>query len=381
MSWALDIGIANVAKSGEELCGDVVEIKNNADSTIVVLSDGLGSGVKANILANLTVKIAANMLAKGVDLPEVVETMVQTLPVCQLRQIAYSTFTILQVFEDRKTYLAQFDNPPAVLIRDGSVIPLTGSAKTIAGRLINERTLCLGEDDTLVLVSDGVTHAGINGLLPLGLGIEGLIHILKKEDPTKDSAQDLAEKLLEICEAYSCTAPGDDITIVVLKVRQPVKGVVLSGPPLSREDDSRLVEEFFSGTRRRAICGGTTANIVARERHLPLSVGIKYADYSLPPTASMPGIDLVTEGILTLTRVVQLLEEGKTLYRQKSDGASLLLKWLMECDEIELLVGLRVNPAHLIPQLPFSLGQRSSILQRLSHLLCARGKKVIIKWF
>ncbi len=384
MKWALDIGIASIAKLGEELCGDAVEILKNDNSTIVVVSDGLGSGVKANILATLTSKIAANLLSKGVVMKDVVDTITATLPICQIRQIAYSTFTIVQIFDDGQAYLAQFDNPNALFIRNNEVTKVLGTVKEVSERTIKEKSLVFEEGDILIVVSDGVTHAGIGALKPLGLGEEGLIELIKTRINLTGTSQDIAEQVKEYCEIYSAMEPGDDITVVVLKLRKPVRGVILSGPPLSKGEDVRIVEEFFTGNRRRAICGGTTANIVAREKNLKLHIIPDYCDTSLPPTASMPGIDLVTEGILTLTRAVELLEGGKLQLKDiknKEDGASQLLKWLLQCDEIDLMVGLRVNPAHLTPDLPFHLGQRSSLLQHLRELLVARGKKVTIKWF
>ncbi|MBZ4653664.1 MAG: Stage sporulation protein (SpoIIE) [Peptococcaceae bacterium] len=380
MKFALDTGIAGLAKKGEELCGDVVEIKKGQNSTVVVLSDGLGSGVKANILATLTSKIAANLLAKGVSLPEVVHTITETLPVCQTRKIAYSTFTVIQIDEEGRFQATQVDNPPVLLVRKSEIIPLTGKVKNIAGRNIMETSLELSEGDIIILVSDGVTHAGIGALLPLGLGIDGLIKILGNKINLLANAQEIAEEILEHCETFSALEPGDDITVVVLKLRKPVRGIMLSGPPLSEKDDSLVVEEFFAGERRRVVCGGTTANIVARERQVNLAVDYFYDDPLIPPTGSLPGVDLVTEGIITLTKVVELLEKGAVHVKNKKDGASRLLKWLLECDEIELMVGLRVNPAHMKGDLPFHLGLRATLLQRLAGLLSGRGKRVHIKW-
>lgn len=380
MKLALDTGIAALAKKGEELCGDVVEIKKGDNATVVVLSDGLGSGVKANILATLTSKIAANLLVKGVSLPEVVHTITETLPVCQTRKIAYSTFTVIRIDGENMLQATQVDNPPVLLVRNSEVIPLTGKVSNIAGRNIMEVSLKLTEGDIILLASDGVTHAGIGALLPLGLGLDGLIKMLQNKVNLSSGAQEIAEEVLEHCETFSALEPGDDITVVVLKLRKPVRGIMLSGPPLSEKDDSHVVEEFFAGERRRVVCGGTTANIVARERQVELAVDYFYEDPLIPPTGSLPGVDLVTEGIITLTKVVELLEKGAVHVKNKKDGASRLLKWLLECDEIEMLVGLRVNPAHMKGDLPFHLGLRATLLQRLAGLLSGRGKKVHIKW-
>jgi hypothetical protein len=381
MTISFEVGIASRNKLGEELCGDVVEIEKDECSSVIVLSDGLGSGVKANILATLTAKIASRLLIRGVPLQEAVATISETLPVCQVRHLAYSTFSILQIHRNGKGYLAQYDNPAAVLIRRNNVTPLNGVKRIIGQRVVSESNLTFEDGDILVFCSDGVTHAGIEALLPLGLGVEGLIKLLKQDIDLHRSAQVIAEDILEYCEMYSAGTMGDDTTAVVIKVRPVTRGVLLSGPPLEKSEDSLMVDTFFSGERRRAICGGTSANIVARLRQLPISVSCDYADVNIPPTASMPGVDIVTEGILTLTRVVEMLETGDVRVKDKKDGASLLLKWLLECDEIDFLVGLRINNAHLTPGLPFHLGLRSSVLQKLSDLLNERGKIVRISWY
>lgn len=381
MTISFEIGIASQNKHDEVLCGDVVGIEKDENSSVIVLSDGLGSGVKANILATLTARIAARLLIRGVPLQDAVETISETLPVCQVRNLAYSTFSILQIRQDGKGYLVQYDNPPAILVRRGNVTALRGDTRVIGRRVIRESNLELENGDILVLCSDGVTHAGIEALLPLGLEETGLVRLLRQEIELRNSAQLIAEDILEFCEMYSAGTLGDDTTAVVVKVRPVIRGVLFSGPPLEKNEDQLMVDAFFEGDRRRAICGGTSANIVSRLKNLPVTVDMNYSDPNIPPVARMPGVDLVTEGILTLTRVVEMLESGVVRVKEKKDGASLLLKWLLECDEIELLVGLRINSAHLTPGLPFHLGLRSSVLQKLNDLLNQRGKLSRIRWY
>lgn len=387
MKISFETGIASQNKMGEELCGDVVEIQKDENSTVIVLSDGLGSGVKANILATLTSRIASRLLVQGVPLQEVVETVSNTLPVCQVRKVAYSTYSILQIFKDGRGYLIQYDNPRAILIRGNKPVFLKGKAQTFTGengaaKTVNEITLHLQDGDILVFCSDGVTHAGIEALLPLGLGEDGLEKMLRQDVNLRNPAQFIAEDILEMCEMYSAGTMGDDTTAVVVKVRPLIKGVLLSGPPLEEREDKMMVDAFFDGShRRRAICGGTSANIVSRIKNLPITAELGYFDPTVPPIARMPGVDLVTEGILTLTKVVEMLESGQVRLKGKKDGASLLLEWLLECDEIELLVGLRINAAHLTPGLPFRLGLRSTVLQRLCDLLRDRGKVCQIRWY
>src|SRR5512137_2960177 len=163
MSQIVEIAWDSLNKHGEELCGDWVKIVTTPDDLVVALSDGLGSGVKANILATLTAEIAADMLEKGASIDEVVETIVETLPECQVRHLAYATFAIMRIHKAREAYLAEYDSPPLILVRGGKVIEPPMRERCIAGRTIREGHFSLELDDYLVLVSDGYVHAGVGG--------------------------------------------------------------------------------------------------------------------------------------------------------------------------------------------------------------------------
>jgi serine phosphatase RsbU (regulator of sigma subunit) len=87
-----DIGWMSINHFGEQLCGDHVEIveQENENSTVVVLADGLGSGVKASILSTLTSKIISTMIAAGLKLEDAVETVIAALRSARQGK-AYST--------------------------------------------------------------------------------------------------------------------------------------------------------------------------------------------------------------------------------------------------------------------------------------------------
>lgn len=380
MQLVPEIGISQLAKKGEELCGDAVEVRRTSDSTIVVLSDGLGSGVKANILATLTTKIAAHMISQNVPVGEVVDTIVKTLPTCKIRGLAYSTFTILKIKEDGEGQIFEYDGPSAIILKDNKWKKIPTETKLIAGRNIREGAFHLKENELLVMVSDGVTQAGLGGILPLGLGMEGLIFNLEKHINTKSNAQEIANQIMEICEAFYAQEPGDDTSIAVLRLRKAKNAVVLTGPPKEAHQDERFVKQFLEKTGVKIICGGTTAKIVAREAQKELKVDFSYVDPEIPPIAQIDGVDLVTEGILTLTKGLEMLEKN-WLRKDWQDGSSLLVKELLECDKITFMVGTKVNPAHQNPYLPLPLGLRKSIVERWKEQLEARGKIVDIYWY
>ena len=376
-----EIGIAKLAKKNEELCGDAIEISRSEDSTVVVLSDGLGSGVKANILATLTTKIAAKMIQQNVPINEVVETIVNTLPICRVRDLAYSTFTIIKINSQGQVDLVEYDGPPVLKVMEkGIASPIATIPKDIAGRIIREAKFSLKEDELLVIVSDGVTQAGLGGILPLGWGIEGLASALEKKIKLNGSTQEIANGIIEMCEAFYVQEPGDDTTVIIIRLRKPLEATVLTGPPKHKDWDREVVERLMEQGNVKIVCGGTTANIVSRELNRPLNVNFCYIDPEIPPIAHIEGIDLVTEGILTLTKGLEIIEKNGSQLNSL-DGSSLLVKKLLSCDKINFLVGTQINPAHQNPELPIRLGLRKSIVEKWKNKLEEYGKIVNIQWY
>ena len=118
----VDVGYKSVNHFGEQLCGDHVDVvEEGENSSVVVLADGLGSGVKASILSTLTSKIISTMMAEGLSVEDCVSTIAATLPVCSVRGVAYSTFTIVHIVNDETAEIIEFDNPKIIAIRDGAL--------------------------------------------------------------------------------------------------------------------------------------------------------------------------------------------------------------------------------------------------------------------
>ncbi|MGE5581545.1 MAG: SpoIIE family protein phosphatase, partial [Bacillota bacterium] len=237
----IDTGWSSLPKFGEELCGDNVEIVKTVDAVVAVLADGLGSGVKANILSKMTAKIIATMLEKGAALEEVVETVGNTLPVCQKRLLAYSTFTIVRVRENGETYVVEFDNPPTFYIHGGRVANLSFREKEIFGKRIKETSFTAAPGDILVVVSDGIIHAGIGGVLNLGWQWGNVAEYLQRMVKPVISAQGFSQWLLAVCKQLYAERPGDDATVMTLQLRNPRTVSLAVGPPSSKADDERLI--------------------------------------------------------------------------------------------------------------------------------------------
>lgn len=382
-SLHVEIAKSQLNKHGEELCGDSVEVGNGPCSTIVVLSDGLGSGVKANILSSLTARMAVTMLEGGLTLEEVVDTLAHTLPVCEKRQLAYSTFTILQVFHDGNAYLAEYDNPLAFIGRGEHLRVVPRSERIMGGRVIRESFFPVGDGDWVVMVSDGVLHAGIGGVWNLGWGWDRVGSYIQYTNKWAEAACEIAEEIAGVTNKLYNYRPGDDATVVAVRVRRPRSLTMLVGPPVNRKDDPEVVAKLLSSPGKRVVCGGTTGNLVARELARPIRVDLRSDDRRVPPVGEIEGIDLVTEGILTLSYTLEILKSGVRLrdLAGKKDGASRLAALLLAADYVHIMVGRAINPAHQSPDMPLNLALKHKIVDELTQVLRSLGKKTDVEHY
>ncbi len=371
-----EVGIAQLKHVGEELCGDTVKIIRNPDETVIVLSDGLGSGVKANILSSLTAQICSKMIASDIPIEDVVETLVNTLPTCSERGVAYSTFSILRLYNNGVVYMVDFDGCPMVRItRDKQIFAIETNPTDANGKTIHETNFKLEAGETIVIVSDGVVQAGLGEMLPFGLGTDGLIDTLDRFCDLDGNVQSIAWKVVNICKSYYMGEPGDDTTCVVVRLKEEQSMVIMTGPPVNPADDARMVSRFEETDGIHVICGGTTAQIYARETGKKILSDFKYVNKKIPPTSRIEGVDLVTEGIITLSAVMKLLEDQEL--PDSDDGATLLLEKIMESDRIVFLQGMATNIA-MKDNMPVDLDLRDVIVEKLTDKLRSIGKVVEI---
>ena len=393
MAITVDVAYKSLNKFNEVLCGDKVELLKTEDSNIMILADGMGSGVKANILATLTSKILGTMFLNGATLEECVETIVETLPICRVRQVAYSTFSILQVFHSGEAYLVEFDNPSCIFIRNGQLVPIPRNIREVQGKKINEYRFRVQSGDALILMSDGTVHAGVGQLLNFGWLWEDIAKYAVKQYALTISAMRLAAAICQACDELYQYRPGDDTTVACMRIINAKPVHLMTGPAQDPSMDEEMVKGFMSGddSTKRIVCGGTSATIVSRVLKKKLDVSMDYVDPDIPPIAYMDGIELVTEGVLTLNRVVQLLRryaknetvsEDFFLELDKQNGASMVAKMLIEdCTELHLYVGKAINSAYQNPGLPFDLGIRQNLVEQLKTVVEEMGKQVTVTYY
>jgi len=377
----IEAGEAHICKHGEILCGDSLGVAPIDGGKLMVLSDGLGSGVKANILATLTTTIAMRLMERGLPLEEVVETLTDTLPECKVRKIAYSTFTLLKVLDDGSVYLAEFDNPPTFFLKRGYVSQLKYRDRVIGTRKIREARVRVEPGDWLVTVSDGEIHAGIGGLLNLGWDWEKIAKFLETQVYDEVSAQKVAQVLVDQAKQLYEGRPGDDTTVGVLKIRPKRFGAFMIGPPVKRDEDEAVVKKFLDIPGRKIVSGGTTAGILGKKLGNDVVVDLSTMTNKIPPIGKLEGIDLVTEGVHTVNHALEILEKVKDIEDLvgKRDGSNRLAWEFLYADSIHIFLGQAINPAHLNPNLPQEMGFKSRSVQAIANLLRDRGKEVILE--
>lgn len=384
-----DIGYRSIFHEGEELCGDHVDVIEQEDgSTVVVLADGLGSGVKASILSTLTSKIISTMIAAGLSLKDCVETIAATLPVCSVRQVAYSTFTIMRIVDSNEAELIQYDNPAVILLRDGEEYDYPKTELNIEGKKIYQSSIRLAENDVFILMSDGCPHAGIGTEYNFGWQCEDIAEFMKTFYSVGYTAKTLSTILIDECNRLYGGKPGDDATACVVRIRKREPMNLMFGPPSNRDDCDKMMSLFFSKEGKHIICGGTTSTIAAKYLGRPLKPKLEFIDKDVPPIAEIEGVDLVTEGVITINKVLSYAKdylndnESYSQWGVKRDGASLICRLLFEeATDINFFVGRAINPAHQNPDLPINFNIKMQLVTELSDCLKKMGKKIKVSYF
>ncbi|NLK20746.1 MAG: SpoIIE family protein phosphatase [Epulopiscium sp.] len=384
-----DIGYQSLNKSGEQLCGDRVDIAPQGEnSTVIVLADGLGSGVKASILSTLTSKIISTMISNGMDIEDCVLTIAATLPVCSVREVAYSTFTIIHIIDNKEAEIIQYDNPNVILLRDGENLELPVTIMEVGGKIIYRSRIMLQKNDLFISMSDGVIHAGIGKSLNFGWQRKDVISFMETLYDVGFSAKTLTTILINECNNLYGGEPGDDATVCTIRIRKREPMNLVIGPPVNRNDCSKMMSLFFAKEGKHIVCGGTTSTIAADFLEKSLIPNLDFYDPEIPPTAEIEGVDLVTEGVITINKVLSYAQdylEDNSSYTQwcyKQDGASKIARLLFEeATDINFYVGKAVNPAHQNPNLPINFNIKMRLIDELSECLKKMGKRIKVSYF
>lgn len=365
--------------AGERICGDVfMQRKIKEENRIVaVLSDGMGHGVKANMLATLTATMALNFTQEHKDFTKIADIIMKTLPVCSERKISYATFTIVDVEIGGQVSILEYDNPETFIIRNGKIFEpgwqcIVLESEKQRGKELRSCSFNPKKEDRIVFCSDGVTQSGLGSdKFPFGWGREDLIAFTENEIKAnkKISAARLAEHLVKRATQNDHFEPKDDTSCAVMYFRDPRKILICTGPPYEEANDRKYAEKVKVFEGRKVLCGATTADIIAREWNEEIEDTFEFEDPDLPPVSHMPGVDLITEGILTLTKVSNILKDHNPQSIPGKGPADQIVKMMLESDEIDFIVGTRINIAHQDPSLPVELEIRRTVVKRIANIL------------
>lgn len=383
MNIQIDFGYRSINHYGEEVCGDRVEHKRRKDGFIGVLADGMGSGVKANILSTMGSTILSTMLLGGESVESAVDVVIRSLPVCSERGMNYCTFSVVNIDSSGVAKLVEFDNPQAWIIRNKQIVQPERALRAMENKKIWESSLPLVEGDVIVVTSDGAVNAGADNQFSFSWNWDSVASWLCQKAYTMTSARRLASELVEAVNNLYGGKPTDDVTAMVLRVPPEEQVNLMYGPPEYPEDDEFMVHEFMSADGAKIICGGTTSQIVSKILDSPVVDMPETAADGVPPIAFMADIDLVTEGLLTVTRAGDILER---YYSAQSpdfkeldgeNGAAILAKLLAEhCTSLRVFIGKARNPGYEGKDVPLDLNMKMKAIDHLCELLEQDGKQV-----
>lgn len=398
----IEVGHYQLNKAGQGAAGDTfLSRKNETDGRVItVLSDGLGSGIKAGVLSTLTATMALKFVASDIPPRRAARIIMNTLPVCRERGISYATFTLIDIEPNAATRIIEYDNPGYILVRDNTIIkpektpiPVERSRKKsqpVREARLDYSTFTARAGDRLVFFSDGVPQAGMGTrAFPLGWGEIQVCEYVRELIASRPqvSARELARSIVFRAQQHDVYKAKDDITCGVIYFRNPRDLLIVTGPPLNPERDQELAHAFSSFKGTKIVCGGTTANIISRLLQTPYRILLKNIDHSVPPMSEMKGADLVTEGIITLGRVAEILERGtlfgncNILDGERDNAATRIVEMLLDNDRIEFIVGTRINEAHQDPNMPVELEIRRNVVKKIQSLLAGHYlKEVTIRY-
>lgn len=386
-TFHIDVNCSQKNYGEERICGDVFLSRKiqEENRTIVVLSDGMGHGVKANVLATLTSTMALNFTGEHKEPEKIAEMIMNTLPICSERKMSYSTFTIVDIESDGRVTILEYDNPQTIIMRKNKPFDpgwncVIMQSEKNAGKEIKTCSFYPQKEDRIIICTDGISQAGLGtDKYPFGWGMDNMKEYVTRliENNHRISARRLAGKIVTMAHKIDGYYSRDDTSAAVIYFREPRKLLVCTGPPYEEENDKKLAEKVKNFKGRKIISGATTADIIGRELDIEIEDTMNFDDPDLPPLSKMEGIDLVTEGILTLTKVNRIMKEYDSAYQPGKGPADKIVELFRKSDEIHFVIGTRINIAHQDPSLPVDLEIRRTVVKRVGRILEEKFLKTV----
>ncbi len=373
------IDFAKKNKQDEEICGDSICIKRNQKKVAVSVSDGLGSGVKASILSTLTTSMATTMLFNGVPINEVFSSILATLPVCKVRGISYANLcSVVFDADEELCSIVEYEFPVTLYFKDKKLVRLEKQTTIVEAREISICHIKPSEGDLIFIMTDGVSQAGMGTEnFPLGFGVDNIIREITVLLEKNIKPKNIIEHLIKLSQHLDRGTRGDDALAAVVQFKTLQVVNLFVGPPQDRTKDEQMVRKFIQQSGKKIVCGGTTAQIFERVLKKKVELDLRSFSEDLPPVGKMDGIDLVTEGIVTLTHVFRYLNDQQ---HQLAYGAAVLVDMLLEADQVNFFVGRAINPAHQNPLFSHDISLKFRLIHDIAQILKQKGKIVNLEY-
>lgn len=389
-----DIACRHISKEGENSEGDIFIYSKDDESGYIhcVLADGIGSGIRANVSAVIAAKAVLGNMRRILG-PENTQQhsrlgsmLSSVLPAVKSKgSSAYAAFCAFSISPNAVLSLVEMGMPAPLLFRDGVCSPVerTKCAEGIAsGESINCAKLNLHENDRLIVISDGVRQAGSENSDKFS---EKMLCAFIKENVKRDyeiDANTIANKICLKASAMDSYSAKDDISTAAVYLRKTKTLNIATGAPIEKARDAEYAQAFMESSGSHAVCGGTTAGIIARERGLEIETDVKHAQSSVIPVSKMDNVEIVSEGVLTLNATLTLLRGGEMKQGGAFHAGAELYELIKRSDRVSFLVGLKQNEAHYKAGMPEDFGIRINLVKEMKTVLKEKyHKEVSISYY
>jgi len=368
-------------KKNHAICGDYCICERTPQGTIYIVCDGIGSGVYANISAINCASRILEMYQNGMSIRTASEMVAAGMHRARKEDIPFSAFSVAVILPDGEFTAYSYEAPSPIIMQDEQATVLSPRFYTAGFEIIAEVYGLLHFGDSLLLFSDGVSQAGLGHGYGNGIGSEGVSDFINRNYKPNESVKELPDRILEMCKSMSGDNFEDDTTLALIHCREAEELTLLTGPPSRQALDSVYVADFMEMPGRKIVTGSTTTDIVARELQKEvetLSLGKAFGQL---PEYHIDGIDLVTEGAITLNQVNNIMDEPV----EQLSGNSVVERYccmLHEADVIHIMVGKAANTAHedlIFKKIGVHL--RKATLEQIIAKLKRKGKLVIERYY
>ncbi|MBU2553136.1 MAG: SpoIIE family protein phosphatase [Bacteroidetes bacterium] len=359
--------------------GDSFGAIREEDAVTFILCDGLGSGIKANISATFTMNRVLGMMKTGVSMREAFYYEVTRLNKQWGKGHPFAVFSLARILNNGDVSVLSYDSPPPVLVSTLAAVVLKHRVFTIGKAVIYESNGTIGEGEGILLMSDGITQAGLGNGLINGWEAHGVAKYITSQLMFHGLQHtDVPKVVHRKAREFWGKAHGDDCTAVFALCRRGITVNLITGVPANKQHDKQFVEAFNQMPGIQVVCGGTTSRMVARELKRSLVVTEDEHSTLSPPSYKIEHITLVTEGVITLNQVYNLLGEDTDDLIDES-AVYELNALLTNADRIHLWVGSATNPgAGHIQFLQQGILPRKKIVPLIAEKLRSMGKLVVV---